>query len=522
MVGKRVREDGVAALVRQLMAQGTDPTEALQMMTQIAQDLGATSAMPAPFDRFRNRDTELLPIPLHPSVFTMRIDLVGARPAIWRRVAVRGDVDMAHLHDLLQAVMGWSASHLHRFFCTPDGLQGPYLLTDFDIDEGDEGTPESSVRLDQLVSGPGDTLDYEYDLGDGWHHRLRIEAARRATDDDPGMTCLGGRRACPPEDVGGVHSWNELVAALAVDPDPMHLSGDLTMYAEWLPPAIDPAAFSVEQANEAVMLAGLSPEELLALADSMGPVVPLSPALDGVLDSLPMQCVPAFSALVAQAQQAAGLLVDGTPDPDFDPPSTDDLDWALLPWQLMLDLAGSEGIRLTDAGWMAPEVCMQIDQASRIEGWYGRRNRESNSQELKVHRRLALDAGLLRKYKGRLLPTRAAKRITAVEDLAERREALLQQVAPSLARGQDQVDEHVRAITLLLVAATGKAPLGEVSRWLAELGWSTDGGLPRPHFQLHQLLLTLGIQTSTRSPEPASAGVRYLAALACFGRPGSS
>ena len=165
---------------------------------------------------------------------------------------------------------------------------------------------------------------------------------------------------------------------------------------------------------------------------------------------------------------------------------------------------------------------MQIDQASRIEGWYGRRNRESNSQELKVHRRLALDAGLLRKYKGRLLPTRAAKRITAVEDLAERREALLQQVAPSLARGQDQVDEHVRAITLLLVAATGKGPLGEVSRWLAELGWSTDGGLPRPHFQLHQLLLTLGIQTSTRSPEPASAGVRYLAALACFGRPGSS
>jgi hypothetical protein len=34
---------------------------------------------------------------------------------IWRRLLVHADTSMADLHHILQLVMGWTNSHLHRF-----------------------------------------------------------------------------------------------------------------------------------------------------------------------------------------------------------------------------------------------------------------------------------------------------------------------------------------------------------------------------------------------------------------------
>ena len=49
------------------------------------------------------------------SVYQLRVSLKYARPRIWRRVQVRGDITLAKLHGIVQVAMGSNDSHLHQF-----------------------------------------------------------------------------------------------------------------------------------------------------------------------------------------------------------------------------------------------------------------------------------------------------------------------------------------------------------------------------------------------------------------------
>ena len=103
-----------------------------------------------------NREIELEPPPDEPSLLTLTIELRGSEPRIWRRLCVPGDHTLDAVHPLFQAVMGWSDSHLHPF---QPGIgksyNQPYVVTEFDEEEGDEGTREDRVRLDQVLRAPG-------------------------------------------------------------------------------------------------------------------------------------------------------------------------------------------------------------------------------------------------------------------------------------------------------------------------------------------------------------------------------
>lgn len=50
-----------------------------------------------------------------PSVYQLRVVLREVSPLIWRRLLIRSDTPIAELHAILQAVMSWSDTHLHRF-----------------------------------------------------------------------------------------------------------------------------------------------------------------------------------------------------------------------------------------------------------------------------------------------------------------------------------------------------------------------------------------------------------------------
>jgi hypothetical protein len=52
-------------------------------------------------------------------VFQLRILLEDVDPVIWRRVLVLGSVRLSKLHDMFQAAMGWTDSHLHAFLARP-------------------------------------------------------------------------------------------------------------------------------------------------------------------------------------------------------------------------------------------------------------------------------------------------------------------------------------------------------------------------------------------------------------------
>lgn len=66
---------------------------------------------------------------------------------------------------------------------------------------------EGAVRLREVAPGPKSRLYYEYDFGDSWEHEILLE---KVTAREPGANyprCVVGKRACPPEDCGGVWGY---------------------------------------------------------------------------------------------------------------------------------------------------------------------------------------------------------------------------------------------------------------------------------------------------------------------------
>src|SRR5689334_2458885 len=49
------------------------------------------------------------------AIYRVRVDIDGARPPIWRRLDLRSDLHLDLVHQVIQAVFGWTDTHLHRF-----------------------------------------------------------------------------------------------------------------------------------------------------------------------------------------------------------------------------------------------------------------------------------------------------------------------------------------------------------------------------------------------------------------------
>jgi hypothetical protein len=172
-------------------------------------------------------------------IYQIKVTLKYSKPPIWRRIQVPSDVTLADLHDILQAVMGWWDYHLHQFIIEERyyGVPHPGYVVDM-IDENE-------VALNRIVD-KGSTFLYKYDFGDSWHHILEVE---KVLEPEPGQrypVCVKGKRATPPEDVGGIPGYEQYQEAMA-DPDhPRH-----ERYLEWRG-EFDPEAFDLEEINAAL------------------------------------------------------------------------------------------------------------------------------------------------------------------------------------------------------------------------------------------------------------------------------
>ena len=134
-------------------------------------------------------------------VYRLRIDLKGAKPPIWRRVEVPGDLTLAGLHEVIQTVFEWEGYHLHVF----ETGYGDFGDGDVDLGHG----LDSAVTVEQILTGPGAKLTYVYDYGDYWEHVVRVERTYGADPEVHYPRCTGGRRAAPPEDCGGLWEYQE-------------------------------------------------------------------------------------------------------------------------------------------------------------------------------------------------------------------------------------------------------------------------------------------------------------------------
>ncbi len=175
------------------------------------------------------------------SVHTLKITLREVKPPVWRRMVVDSYIRLDALAGLLEAAMGWYGGHLHQFETTGARYGEP------DPEWGDDMIDERKARLADALPNVKSKLRWDYDFGDGWEHDVVVEAIGPPPAGVSYPLCVAGKRACPPEDCGGVWGYGDLLEALA---DPSHEDhADLT---EWAPSGFDPEHFDVDETTEAM------------------------------------------------------------------------------------------------------------------------------------------------------------------------------------------------------------------------------------------------------------------------------
>ena len=170
------------------------------------------------------------------AILSLKITLVGTKPPIWRRILVPDRMILGDLHVAIQAAMGWYNCHMHSFDI--DGRQYG------DVSADDEVANENALNLRRVGKTGVTTFSYTYDFGDNWEHRITIEKPPAKLPGPPYPRCVAGKRACPPENSGGIWGYRESLEILA---DPAH--PEYAERREWFEDDLTPEAFDLADVN---------------------------------------------------------------------------------------------------------------------------------------------------------------------------------------------------------------------------------------------------------------------------------
>jgi hypothetical protein len=190
----------------------------------------------------------------------LKVLLRDVEPPVARVIDVPASSTLPELHELLQAAIGWTDSHLHQFV-TPQATYGMVI-------PGEEVWPED--QRDETRTGLSDLgtrFEYLYDFGDGWIHDVEVLGRGGPT---PG--CIDGHGACPPEDCGGPGGYAELLDVLADPAHPQH-----ERLSSWTGNRLRP--FDLAASDQRVRrVVGEVPETVRLLLDLLADGVKLTPS----------------------------------------------------------------------------------------------------------------------------------------------------------------------------------------------------------------------------------------------------
>lgn len=178
-------------------------------------------------------------------VVELKITLRYIKPRIWRTFVVPAGIKLNLLHDVIQAVMGWTDSHLHSF-----RVGHCEYLQSVPEDAGWQQMIGNRVARDErkhtlrdLINEKGDKFAYLYDFGDDWEHEVKVKSIHSPEEPLEFAFCRDGARACPPEDCGGAPGYLELVEALPNRKHPQH-----EYWTDWID-NYDPTQFDCDYIN---------------------------------------------------------------------------------------------------------------------------------------------------------------------------------------------------------------------------------------------------------------------------------
>jgi len=178
-------------------------------------------------------------------VFALRLAVVGAEPAIWRRLRVRESMWLSRLHDTIQLTFDWFDYQTHAFAVDELRFGNPLKRDELHI-EDDRDVTLADIDLDHHPR-----FTYGYHFGEGWQVEIRVEAAGAVEKGMRYPHCVGGERAGPPEDCGGLEAFHDMLACIK---EPHTELG--REWLEWLGPDYDPARCDVEKINAALKKLG--------------------------------------------------------------------------------------------------------------------------------------------------------------------------------------------------------------------------------------------------------------------------
>lgn len=177
-------------------------------------------------------------------IYQFKITLQGSKPPIWRRIQVPETYTFWDLHIAIQDAMGWLDCHLHLFeLVDPStGMKLEIGIPEKEFGEYGETIPGWKQKINDYLSMENPKIDYVYDFGDNWEHNIQLEKILPREKEVDYPRCIKGKRACPPEDCGGIYGYEEFLEAIR---DPNHEEHEEMM--EWIGGDFDPEYFDIHK-----------------------------------------------------------------------------------------------------------------------------------------------------------------------------------------------------------------------------------------------------------------------------------